>query len=233
MRKTVSAAAVLLILAVPGLLLATERESRLRAPFRSTFPKEPEKPKEGEEPKEPPKPLLVYVICDHHTRDQDRFDEVLMKNESFLLAAKFFCRVRIWESKAKDHPLLKAIKFKAPALVAFDSTRKERAVAVGRASGTKAYELLVKIGQLDYETGIAKTVREARNLLGTFDRVDAARGAISVKVDRLEDAKGKGDQAKIRRLTKELEIERARMEALYEKAQKRWGEIWTLKRKKR
>jgi hypothetical protein len=230
MRGLLLATAALLLLAATIPAAAAERENRLRAPFGRTFPKPP---KEGEKPKEPPKPLLVYVTCEHDTRDQSRFDDVVMKNESFLLAAKFFRRVRIGEDGAKKNALLKGIRLKAPALVAFDSTRKEHAVAAGRASGNKAYELLVKVGQLDYETGIAKTVRDARNLLGTFDRVDAARGAIGIKEGRLAEAKGKGNVAKIRRLEKELEVERARNEALYEKAQKRWQEIWTLTRKKR
>ena len=173
------------------------------------------------------------MINDHDTRDQDRFEEVALKNESFMLAAKFFYRVRIWESQARKHPLLKDIKFKAPAIVAFDSTRKEHVVAGGRASGMKVYGMLVKVGQLDYVTSVSKTVRDARNLLATFDRVDAAREALGIKIGRLEEAKGKGNQAKIRQLEKEVAADRAKIEALYAKAQKRWNEIWTLRRKER
>ena len=36
------------------------------------------------------KPLLVYVTTDRDNADQERFDDVALKNESFQLAAKFF-----------------------------------------------------------------------------------------------------------------------------------------------
>ncbi len=218
----------LALLAVPVPVLAGERADRLEIPWGSTLPGA------GKDADPlPAKPLLVYVTNEHETRDQRRFDEVLLKNESFLLAAKFFACVKVPEGTARKHALFRGVRFRAPAVVVFDSTRKKHAVAGGRASAMKVYALLVKMGRLDWETDIAKTVRAARNLLGTFDQVDAARDSLSVKEGRLEDARGKKDGAKIRRLEKEIARDRAAMEALYAKAEKRWKEIWSLVRKDR
>ena len=118
-------------------------------------------------------------------------------------------------------------------MVAFESTRKQHAVAGGRASGMKVYGMLCKLGQVDYETSIAKTVRAARNLLGSFDRIDAAQDALRIKEERLNEARGDGNSAKIRKLQREVDKDQAAIDELSEKTQTRWSEIWDLKRKKR
>ena len=179
------------------------------------------------------KPLLVYVTSGLDTRDQDRFDEVVLANESLLLAAKFFTCVEVSESEAREHPLFAKIKVKPPSMVAFDSTREKHSVAGGRASGMKVYTMLCKVGQVDYETSISGTVRAARNLLGSFDRIDAAVDALGIKQKRLDDALSKNDSAKIRKLEKEVAKDQAAIDELSETTTTRWAEIWDLKRKVR
>jgi hypothetical protein len=218
--------ALALLIGLPGILTATQRAGLLQLSWGRTIPKDDER-------SESQKPLLVYISTGEESRDQDRFDEVVMANESFLLAAKFFTCVRGWDEDAREHPLLLKIKYTAPAMVAFDSTRKVHAVAGGRASAMKVYGMLCKVGQPDYETSIAKTVRAARNLLGSFDRIDAAQDALGIKLDRLNEARGDGNAAKTRQLQKEVKKDQAAIDALSEKTRTRWSEIWDLKQKKR
>jgi len=208
----------------------TRVEGRLEISWGRELPKvEGEKETGGAEPR----PLLVLVANEKDTRDQRRFEDVVMKNESFLLAAKFFECVEVWDETARKHPLFEGVRFKAPAVVVFDSTRKEHAVAGGRASAMKIYGLLVKVGQADYETDIAATVRAARNLLGKFDQVDAAREALGIKMDRLDEARADGNRAKIRTLTRECEKDQKALDRLFTEATEEWNRIWTLKRKPR
>ena len=156
----------------------------------------------------------------------------MLANESFLLAAKFFTCVRIDEEDAKEHPLLAKLRISAPVMVVFDSTRRNHTV-VGGTSAMKIYGALCKFGQRDYETSISGTVRAARNLLGSFDRIDAAQSALGIKMERLSEARGQGNTSKIRQLEKEVEKDRAAIETLSEKTRKQWSKIWDLKRKKR
>ena len=180
----------------------------------------------------PGDPLMVYVTGSP-SKDQERFDDVVMKNESMLLAAKFFKCVEMSEDDVRQHPLFEKVKFKAPTVVAFDSTREKRAVAGGRASGMKIYSMLCKVGQLDYETKIAGTVRAARNCLGNFDRIDAAQSAIGIKHRRLSEAQADGDSAKIRKLQREVDKDQKAIDELVESTNTLWTEIWDIKRKER
>jgi hypothetical protein len=229
MRHVGPGLTVVLMLAV-GVTQAGERSSRLEVPWGRSIP---EVDADRGPNADPPKPLLVLIVREKNTRDQERFEEVVMKNESFLLAAKFFRCVEVWEETARKHALFEDIKFRAPAAVAFDSTRKKHAVAGGRASAMKIYGILCKIGQPDYETSIAGTVRAARNLLGKFDQVDAARDSLGIKRQRLDEAMVKGNQGKIATLKRECAKDQKAIDKLYAAAQDRWREIWQLKRKKR
>lgn len=223
MRKTTLlalSAALALLAALPATVHATQREELLRLSWARTIP-------------EPGDPLLVYVTSKHDTKDQERFDEVVMANESMLLAAKFFRCVEMSEEDAAAHALFADVKLNPPAMIAFDSTREDHAVAAGRASGMKVYGMLCKVGQADYETSIPATVREARNLLGSFDRIDAANDAIAIKRRRLDEARSDNDSAKIRKLEREVEKDQSAIDELAEKTQTHWAEIWDLKRKKR
>jgi hypothetical protein len=209
-----------LLLGLPSTGAATQRAQLLELTWGETLP-------------DPGDPLLVYVTASAESRDQDRFDEVVLANESMLLAAKFFKCVEMSIDDAEEHAVFADVKLRAPAMVAFDSTREEHAVAGGRASGMKVYGMLCKVGQVDYETDIAATVRAARNLLGSYDRIDAAQDALGIKQSRLDDARTKGDSAKIRKLEREVEKDQAAIDDLAEKTQTRWAEIWDLKRKQR
>jgi hypothetical protein len=222
-------------LAVPALLLllaatagALERSTRLHVAWRGSIP-EARESADGD----PPKPLLVYVHLTAPTRDQRRFEEVVLANESALLAMKFFETVKMSEERAKGHPLLEGVRFQAPAVVVFDSTREKRAVADGRASAMKIYSLLCSVGQVDYKTSVGKTVRDARNLLATFDQIDAARDSLGIKKSRLAETQADGKAARARKLEQEIAADQAEIDAMLAKAEKRWDEIWTLTRKTR
>ncbi|MHC4930985.1 MAG: hypothetical protein ACYTGV_02180 [Planctomycetota bacterium] len=179
-----------------------------------------------------PKPVLVYIPSPHRTRDQERFEEVVLRVQQFVLCSRFFSCVEISAASAEVHPLLEDKKFKTPVLVVFDSSLKKRAVVHSRASAMKAYGAMRKIGQPDYVTNIKETLRKAKVLLGDFDQVDAARKVLQLKKTRLETALGKGEKATARKLEKEIEHDQAQIDEIYEKAEREWNEIWDLQRKK-
>jgi len=178
-----------------------------------------------------PRPLMVVIRSDERTRDQRRFDDVVMKLELVLLAAKFFDCTQIQESKAREHPLLEGIRFDPPSIVVFDSTRQKHAVAPGRASARKAYGTMRKIAQLDYKTSMERTLQKARLLLGRFDQVDAALDALRIKEGRMREAQEKGNLGRTRALQREIEAKRAEMDALYEETDRLWNELWQLERR--
>jgi hypothetical protein len=223
-----AAVAVVLLVALATPAAGLEREQRLRVHWNGTIP-EARPTHDGK----PPLPVLVYVHPTTPTRDAKRFEGVTLHNESALLAMKFFCTVKMPEDVARKHPLLAGMRFKTPALIAFDSTRTKSAVAPGRTSAMKIYGLLCRVAQADYETSLAKTVRDARNLLATFDQIDAARDALTIKKSRAAEAAADGKGARARKLEQEIVADQAEIDRMLEKAEKRWTEIWDLKRKKR
>jgi hypothetical protein len=184
-----------------------------------------EPPKPGEPRR---KPLLVYVASSLQSRDQTRFEEVVLKNESFTLMARFFDCVEAAEATAKAHPLFEGIQYTPPAVIVFDSTRRKHAVARGRASAMKATGIMRKIGQPDYVSPMKETVRKAKVLLGTFDQCDAARDALAIKRARRENALGKGDAARAKVLEKDIAKDEKRLDELHAKTDKAWSELWTL-----
>ncbi len=76
-------------------------------------------------------------------------------------------------------------------------------------------------------------MRAARNLLGSFDRIDAAQDALGIKRERLSEARGEGNAAKVRALEREVEKDQVAIDALSGKSRARWCEVWDLKRKER
>ncbi|MHC4550073.1 MAG: hypothetical protein ACYTEZ_14975 [Planctomycetota bacterium] len=221
-----------LLVCPPGILRAgPERDAHTTLAWDGRLPRSPEEPEREGQPRR--KPLLIYIPHDIATRDQERFEQVVVEIETFKLASRFFERVRISAKGAGDHFLLKDVKVKPPAIVVFDSTRRKHAVARGRASAMKAWGVMRKIGQPDYETNMQETIRKASVLLGRFDRVDAARDSLQIKRGRMENALGKGDMARAKVLEKEIAKDQAKIDKLYDDTERRWQELWTLEIKKR
>jgi hypothetical protein len=226
--------APIVVLLLASALAADERGDRTAIAWDGSLPAVPAgggeaKPPDPQAP--PPRPLLVYVTCDLATPDQRRFDEVVCNIESFMLTAKFFERAQVSESAARTHPLLKELKFKAPAILVFDSARKRHDLADARASAMKACAVMRAIGQPDYETSISRTVARATVLLGTFDQIDAARSALGIKEGRRDEALGKGDKAQAAALEKDIDRDREQIDRLYAKTQQEWTALWELVRK--
>jgi hypothetical protein len=207
----------------------TERYRRTRMNWGGKLPTEEElaKPPVPGQPR--PKPLLVYVASSLRTRDQERFEEVVVQNESFVIAAKFFVCAQVSEATAKTHQLFEGLNWKAPAILVIDSSRQVREVARGRASAMKAVDLMRMVGQPDYVTDINETLRQAKLVLGNFDQVDAGREALKIKRTRVENALGKGDEAKARVLEKECDKDEAELDALFKKTEQEWNDLLKVK----
>ncbi|MFI5402259.1 MAG: hypothetical protein ACHQ1G_04930 [Planctomycetota bacterium] len=210
----------------------TERYRRTRMAWGGSLPT-PEQlatPPAAGDPR--PKPLLVYVVSGLQSRDQSRFEEVVVENESFVFAAQFFECVQVSEATARAHQLFEGLKWSAPAVIVIDSSRKTREVAHARASAMKAVDLMRMVGQPDYVSDINETLRKAKVLLGTFDQVDAARDALAIKRARVENALGKGDKARAAVLEKDCDRDEEQMNKLFRETEKEWNELFDLKFKK-
>lgn len=201
-----------------------ERDSRIEMAWGGMMP-DPDRKLVPGQPR--PKPLLVYVPSNLRTRDQERFENAL-QIQQFVLCSRFFQCVRLSESQARQHPLLR-LKFKVPCLIVFNSSLKKKDVVRARASAMKAYSAMRRIGQPDYKTPIKETLRQAKVLLGDFDQVDEARNVLGLKQKRLETAIAKGEKATARKLEKEIARDLAQIDAIYKKAKDRWAKIWDLK----
>ncbi len=210
----------------------TERYRRTRMVWGGSLPK-PEQlataPSRGD-PR--PRPLLVYVQSSLRSNDQARFEEVVVQNESFVVAARFFDCVQVAEAAAKPNPLFEGLKWDAPAILVIDSSRRTREVAHARASAMKAVDLMRTVGQPDYETDINETLRKAKVLLGTFDQVDAARDALKIKRARVDNALSKGDKAKAAVLEEDCDRDEERLNDLFKKTESEWDGLFDLKIKK-
>ena len=78
MRNTIvllGSVALALLIGLATVATATQRASLLELSWGSAVP-------------ETRDPVLVYISTGEESRDQDRFDDVVMANESLLLAAK-------------------------------------------------------------------------------------------------------------------------------------------------
>ena len=118
-----------------------ERDSRIQMAWGGMMP-DPDRKLVPGQPR--PKPLLVYVPSNLRTRDQERFENAL-QIQQFVLCSRFFQCVRLSESQARQHPLLR-LKFKVPCLIVFNSSLKKRDVVRARASAMKAYSAMRRIG---------------------------------------------------------------------------------------
>lgn len=210
----------------------TERYRRTRMAWGGSLPTAEQLAKTPSPGDPRRKPLLVYVASSIRSKDQERFEEVVVENESFVAAAQFFECVQASEAAARAHPLLEGLKWSAPALIVFDSSRKTREVAHARASAMKAVDLMRMVGQPDYESDINETIRKAKVLLGTFDQVDAARDALKIKRARVDNALGKGDKARAAVLEKDCDKDEDEIDELFKKTEKEWNEIFDVKIKK-
>jgi hypothetical protein len=210
----------------------TERYRRTRMAWGGALPSA-EKLAAVPAPGDPrPRPLLIYVASSIRSNDQARFEEVVVENESFVIAAQFFDCVQVSEAAARAHPLFEGLKWSAPAILVVDSTRKTREVAQARASAMKAVDLMRMVGQPDYESDINETLRKAKVLLGTFDQVDAARDALKIKRARVENALGKGDKARAAVLEKDCDKDEEQINELFNRTEKEWNELFAVKIKK-
>jgi len=221
---------LLVLCAVAG---ATEREDRTRIFWGAPLP---DPPAEGQSrPRGPngerPKPLLVALRCAGDTADQLRFDAQVEANDNFKMATKFFDCAQVTEARAKEHPLLKDLRLRAPAIVVFDSTLQRREVAGGKASVMKAYGEMRKICSLEYETDLRRTLTEAKKLLGRFDQCDSARDSLEIKKRRMNDKLADGDEAAARFLKRDIEKDQAEIDEMYREACEEWNELWKLERK--
>lgn len=210
----------------------TERYRRTRMAWGGSLPTAEQlaTPPSAGDPR--PKPLLVYVVSGLQSRDQSRFEEVVVENESFVFASQFFDCVQVSEATARAHQLFEGLKWSAPAVIVIDSSRKTREVAHARASAMKAVDLMRMVGQPDYVSDINETLRKAKVLLGTFDQVDAARDALAIKRARVENALGKGDKARASVLEKDCDRDEEQLNELFRKTEKEWNEVFDLKIKK-
>jgi len=222
------------LLLVPcAVAVATEREDRTQVFWGAPLPNPPAdgEPRPPGENGQRPRPLLVAVRCDLETADQARFDAQVEANDNFKMATKFFDCAQITEARAKEHPLLKDLRLRAPAIVVFDSTLLRCEVAGGRASVMKAYGEMRKICSLDYETDLRRTLTEAKKLLGRFDQVDSARDSLEIKKRRMNDKLADGDEAAARFLQRDIEKDQAEIDAMYREACDEWNELWKLELK--
>ena len=210
----------------------TERYRRTRMAWGGSLPT-PEQLAKTPSPGDPrPRPLLVYVASSIRSKDQERFEEVVVENESFAIAANFFDCVQVSEATAKGHQLFQGLKWSAPAIIVIDSSRKKREVAHARASAMKAVDLMRMVGQPDYESDINEALRKTKVLLGTFDQIDAARDALKIKRARVDNALGKGDKAGAAVLEKDCDKDEEEIDELFKKTEKEWNEILAVKIKK-
>lgn len=210
----------------------TERYRRTRMAWGGSLPT-PEKLATAPAPGDPrPRPLLVYVASSLRSHDQERFEEVVVENESFVIAARFFDSVQISEATAKAHQLFEGLKWSAPAVLVIDSARKTREIAHARASAMKAVDMMRMVGQPDYVSDINETLRKAKVLLGTFDQVDAARDSLKIKRARVENALAKGDKARANVLEKDCDRDEEQLNELFKKTEQEWNELFDLKIKK-
>lgn len=210
----------------------TERYRRTRMAWNGSLPKTEDLAKEPSPGDPRLRPMLIYIPSSLQSKDQERFEEVVLEDESFVIASHFFDCIQVSENTAKSYPLFEGLRWSAPAVIIIDSSRKTREVSRGRASAMKAVGLMRKVGQPDYESDINETVRKAKILLGTFDQVDAARDALKIKRARVENALAKGDKAGASVLEKDCDKDEEQINDLFKKTEQEWNELFDIKIKK-
>jgi hypothetical protein len=175
-----------------------------------------------------PRPLLVAIRSARPTDDQARFQRQVIEFELVQLTAKFFDCATVSERQVHDHPLFEGMRVKAPAIVVFDRSLTNRAMAPGRASARKVYGTMRSMAELDYLTKVDTTLQKARLLLGRFDQVDAARSALQIKEDRRMQAENEGKLGRAAALGREIDAKRAEIDRLYEETDALWEQLWDL-----
>jgi len=177
------------------------------------------------------RPLLVYIVSDRVTKDQERFDNVVTAIDQFKLATNFFECVKIKNALAEDTKFLEGLKFRAPAIIVFSADRSKYQVVKGRASAIKAVSAMRAIGQAAYQSNIKKTLQKGKVLLSRYDQISDSQNAIDIKTRRWNDYLSKKANAKAAAIRRDLDKDIAARAKYLADTDARWKKLWTLKRK--
>jgi hypothetical protein len=173
------------------------------------------------------KPLLIYV-CDEDAGCEgfDKLEEVVLKDEKIGLGMKAFRTMKMHPDNVDEDPLIAEEGKGVPRMILIEPvSMKTTVLEQKRIKTSSLYRAMKKVAGKFYKQKLDKIVKTHLKLLGEQDKLANAEKTLKEKKGRLDE----GDEAKAKKLDKELEeLKVERTELLKKKA-----ELWQLTPKKR
>jgi hypothetical protein len=172
------------------------------------------------------KPFFVFVADAGGGDEVSRLETVVLKDERVALGARAFRAVRMTPEDAAKDPLLskqgkEAVRF----VVISADLRQAVALEKNRLSVSATWDAMKSVADKFYAKSLEATVKETRDLLQEYDRIDGERKILAAKQEKLRDKKGAEADLK------EVDAKLAQLEERQKKASDRELALWELKPK--
>jgi hypothetical protein len=172
------------------------------------------------------KPFFVFVSDASGTDAVTQVETVILKDERIALGARAFRAVRMSPEDAAKDPLLSKSGKESPRFVVISADLKHAiALEKGRLSVSATWDAMKGVADRFYAKSLEATVKETRDLLLEYDRIDGERKILTAKQEKLRDKKGAEADLK------EVDAKLAQLEERQKKASDREQALWELKPK--
>lgn len=171
------------------------------------------------------RPFFVFV-ADPGSDETAQLETVLLKDERVALGARAFRAVRMTPDEAAADPVVSKAGKAAPRFVLVSADlQSATALEKSRLSVSATWDAMKATADRFYGGSLETVVKDARELLVEYDRIDGERKVLQAKAEKLRDKKGADADRK------EVDAKLAQLEARQQKAEAREKAIWDRKAK--
>jgi hypothetical protein len=173
------------------------------------------------------KPFLVWVNDENSAESFDQVGKVILADDKVAIGSWAFTCVKMTPEQAKEDPVLAEKGGKeVPRIVLVSADHKTvTALEKGRLSVGGVYDAMKATARKFYKTDFDKAVREMRNVLTEYDKINGERSVLEDKEKRVKE---KGMSASEE---KDLASKRAELEKRQEETKERHKKVWDLQPK--
>jgi hypothetical protein len=172
------------------------------------------------------RPFLVLVADAGGGDEVEKIDNVVLKDERIAIGSRAFRAVRMSPEDASSDPILSKAGKTAPRFVIVSADYKSTTVIEdNRLSISSLWDAMKAQASKFYANSLDATVKDMRELMREYDKIDGERTILTAKQEKLKEKKG--SEADV----KEVETKLAQIEERQSKAEAKEKTLWELKPK--
>lgn len=172
------------------------------------------------------RPFLVLIADAGGGDEVDKIDNVVLKDERVAIGSRAFRAVRMSPEDASSDPILSKAGKTSPRFVIVSADYKSTTVIEdNRLSISSLWDAMKAQASKFYANSLDATVKDMRELMREYDKIDGERTILTAKQEKLKEKKG--SEADV----KEVETKLAQIEERQTKAEAKEKTLWELKPK--